>query len=133
MALSWWTYASHNPPTLIICLGSQSYTRELIEKSGEFTLCLPDAALRTPRFSAEPVPAGRWIRQREFSIALEPSAGVAPPYVRESKVAFECRVAEGAMAGDHRVFIAEVLAVHGDESKVQLFAINGYGRVDTLK
>ena len=133
MAVSWWTYAANNPPTLLICLGMKSYTRELIEKTGEFTLCLADEALRDAAFRCGTC-SGRTVdKAGEFAIALEPSAAVAPPYVRDSKVVFACRVADTAAAGDHRVFIAEVAAVYADEGKRHLFAMDGYARLDTAK
>jgi flavin reductase (DIM6/NTAB) family NADH-FMN oxidoreductase RutF len=50
MAVSWWTYASYNPLSLLIYLGSKSYTRGLIGHSGEFTLCLVDKVLRKAAF-----------------------------------------------------------------------------------
>lgn len=132
MALSWWTYASHNPPTLLICTGMRSYTRELIEQSGEFTLCLPGQSLRDAAFRCGTC-SGRTVdKAAEFSIALEPSHVVAAPYVRDSKVVFECRVTDRWTAGDHRVFAAEAVAVRGDGSKAQLFAMDGYARVDAL-
>jgi flavin reductase (DIM6/NTAB) family NADH-FMN oxidoreductase RutF len=133
MAVSWWTYASYNPPSLLVCLGSQSYTRELIAKSGEFTLNLVDKSLREAAFRCGTC-SGRTVNKAEaLHIALESSTAVAPPTVRDSKVVLECRVTGQADAGDHKVIIAEIVAVRVDAGREHLFALDGYARLDALK
>ena len=38
MALSWWCYASNNPPTLLICTSNKGYTGECIRRTKQFAL-----------------------------------------------------------------------------------------------
>ena len=132
MAISWWTYASNNPATLVICISGRGYSHELISAGGAFTLCLVDESIKEAAFACGTC-SGRTVDKAEkFGIELEPSALVAPPYVRQSRVAFECKVTEETAAGDHVLYIAQVVAVHGDESRKQLYALDGYARVGTV-
>ncbi len=132
MAVSWWTYASNTPPFLVVCLGSKSYSRELVEAGGEFTLCMVDGAIKEAAFACGTC-SGRTVNKAEtLGIPLAASDAVKPMYVRDSRIVLECRVVEQAEAGNHQVFIASILAAHGDESKSQLFAFENYARVDTL-
>ena len=132
MAISWWTYASNNPPVLLVCLGSKSYSRQLIEAGGEFTLCMADGAIRDAAFACGTC-SGRDVNKAEkFAVPLTASAVVKPPYVRDSRIVLECRVTGQTEAGNHQVFVADILAVHGDESKTQLYAFENYARLDPL-
>lgn len=132
MALSWWTYASNKPPTLLICISSRGYSAELVNEGGEFTLCLVDESMKETAFACGTC-SGRAVSKAEkFSITLEPSVMVATPYVSCSRLVFECKVVEKTQAGDHIVLIAEVAATHADESRKHLYSLDGYKRLDTV-
>ncbi|MBE0600544.1 MAG: flavin reductase family protein [Firmicutes bacterium] len=132
MAISWWTYASNNPPALIVCLGENSYSSELIQSGNEFTLCVVGSGMKGAGFACGTC-SGRTVDKAEkFSVALADSQIVRPPYVRDSRIVLECRVTAQAEAGNHTAFIASVVAAHGDETTDQLFALDGYARLGTL-
>lgn len=132
MALSWWTYASNNPPLLAVCLSQRGYSAELIRASGEFALCLVDGSLKDAAFACG-TRSGRSVDKAEqFGIELIDADSIGAKLVRESRIAFECRVEQVLPAGDHWIFLANVLAVHADETKSQLFATGGYGALTTL-
>ncbi|MBR4392777.1 MAG: flavin reductase family protein [Oscillospiraceae bacterium] len=132
MAVSWWTYLSNHPPMLGVCLSKKSLSGSLIAETGEFGLSIPgeelqEAALRCGTCS------GRTVKKaEEFGIPLMPASQIALEVVAGSRVCFECRLKETADAGDHTFYLAEILAVHGDESVPQLFAFDGYARLSTL-
>ena len=126
MALSWWTYCSNNPPTVAVCLSKRGYSGTLIKESGEFALCLPDETLKEAAFLCGTC-SGRSVDKAEkFGIELaEPDVIRAKP-VAHSKVALECRVTQALEAGDHHLFVAEVIAAHGAPDAKHLLAENGY-------
>ena len=112
MAVSWWSYLSNHPPTLGACLSRKGLSGELIRKNGEFALSivgedLKDAALRCGTCSGRTVDSG-------------------------SRVVFECRLVDTKEVADHVLYIAEPVAIRGDESVRQLFAFDGYARLDTV-
>ena len=53
------------------------------------------------------------------------SSVVKPPIIKGVTVAYECRVADHIETGDHTVFIAEVVAKHGDPDRAKhLYSIH---------
>ena len=65
-------------------------------------------------------------------IPLTDASVVRPKIVQDSRVVFECRLVSQAEAGDHIFYMGEILAIHADDSVPQLFAWDGYARLDTL-
>lgn len=133
MAVSWWCFLSNHPPMLGVCLSKKGLSGSLIEKNGEFTLNIPgesikEAALNCGRCS------GRLVNKPEaFDIALEDAEVVKAKLVSASRVAFECKLVSINEASDHVMYMAEIVAEHGDPEVEQLFAFDGYSRVDTVK
>ena len=132
MAVSWWTYLSNHPPMLGVCLGRKGLSGSLIEKSGEFALnivgpILKESALRCGTCSGRIVD-----KAEEFQIPLEEAESIGPMIVSGSRAVFECRLVSSSPAGDHVFYIAEIVAAKGDRSVEQLFAFDGYKRLDTL-
>ena len=133
MAISWWTYLSNHPPMLGVCLSKKGLSGSLIAENGQFALSivgeqLRDAALRCGTCSGRTVD-----KAREFGIPLEDAAVIAPQLVSGSRVVFECRLTDTKEVADHVLYIAEIAAIRGDESVRQLFAFDGYARLDSVK
>ena len=132
MAISWWTYLSNHPATLGVCLSSKGLSHTLIEKNGEFTLSIVGEGLKESALKCGGC-SGRTVNKpEEFGIELMPSETVAAPAVKESRVVFECRLVNSVPAGDHIFYIAEVIHAFGDADVKQLYAFDGYGRLDTV-
>ena len=132
MAVSWWSYLSNHPPTLGASLSRKGLSGELIRKNGEFALCIPgeelrDAALRCGQCSGRTVD-----KAAEFGIPLEDAARIAPKVVSGCRVVFECRLVDTKEVGDHTIYIAEPLAIRGDECVRALFAFDGYARLGSV-
>ena len=132
MAISWWTYLTNHPPMIGVALSKKGLSGSRIEATGEFALSvvgeeLKEAALRCGACSGRTVD-----KAAQFGIPLEAPAQVAPEVVSGSRVVFECRLAGQAEAGDHVLYLGEVVALRGDESVRQLFAYDGYARLDTV-
>lgn len=131
MALSWWMYACNKPEMIAVCVSNKGYTHELIEKSGEFCLCLPTETIREAAFKCGTVSGRAENKAEAFGIALSSATTVAAQYVTDSAAVLECRVEQTLPAGDHILFLAKVTAAHGDKNARPLFAMNGYGALDT--
>jgi len=68
-----------------------------------------------------------------------PAKVVKPPIIEGITVAYECKVVAEMVCGDHTLFSAEVVAIHGDPQKAQhlysvhyrkLVSIDWQGSVD---
>ena len=68
----------------------------------------------------------------EFGIPLEEADVIRPCVVKGSRVVFECRLSSRTEVGDHVFYIGEIAAIRGDASVSQLFAWDGYGRLDPV-
>ena len=126
MALSWWTYCSNNPPTVAACLSKRGYSGKLIKESGEFALCLPDETLEKSAFLCGTCSGRDTEKAERFGIELIDAEAIRPKLVARSKVALECSVTQTLEAGDHDLFVAEVVAVHGTPDAKHLLSENGY-------
>ena len=67
----------------------------------------------------------------ELGIELAEAKMISPKVVAASKVVFECKLSDMLEVGDHTFFVADVVSAYGDDSKKQLFAYDGYGRLGT--
>ena len=104
----------------------------MIEENGEFGLSIVGETIKDAAFRCGTC-SGRTVdKAAEFGIPLIGASVISTPLVADSRVAFECRLKNQVEAGDHVFYLAEIIAVHGDESIRQLFAWDGYARLDIL-
>lgn len=132
MALSWWTYASNNPPTVVVCLSRRGYSGQLIAANKEFSLCLPDETLQQAAFACGTCSGRDTDKAEKFGIELADASVIAPKLVKHSRAAMECRVVSTAEAGDHWLFVAEVVAACGDPDARHLMATGGYRALEAF-
>lgn len=133
MAVSWWTFLSNHPPMLGVCLSKKGLSGSLIEKNGEFALNLVGPAFRESALRCGTC-SGRTVdKAEEFQIPLEDAQTIGAQIVSGSRAVFECRLVNTAEAGDHVFYIAEIAAAEGDGSVAQLYAFDGYRRLDTIE
>ncbi len=131
-AVSWWTYLSNHPPMLGVCLSKKGLSGSLIEQTGVFTLnvvgeALKDAALACGRCSGR-----EHDKAAEFGVPLEAASAISASRVSGSRVVYECRLISRCEAGDHVFYLAEILSCLGDAAVKQLYAWDGYARLDTV-
>ncbi len=124
MGISWWTYVSRNPSLLLICLSNRNYTNENIRLSKEFSLCLPSEDIKDEAWKCSTT-SGRSINKvEEYNLELIQSNHINTPILRESYVAFECKVVKEIEAGDHIIFLGEILNILGDTTKKPLYSLD---------
>ena len=132
MAVSWWTYLSNHPPMLGVCLSKKGLSGSLIEANGCFSLNVVGTALKEAAFRCGTCSGRDRDKAAEFGVPLEPAAEIAASLVSGSRVAYECRLSDKVEAGDHVFYLAQIVAVHGDPAVTQLFAWDGYARLDPV-
>ncbi len=118
LTVSWAGTVCTEPAMLSISLRPERHSYRLIKESGGFVVNLPTAELaRAVDFCG--VKSGAHIDK--FAAAkLSPGPGrhVEAPLIAECPVCIECRVKEVMPLGSHHLFLAEVLAVHAEESLI---------------
>ena len=139
MGVAWWTFTSVVPPMIAISIGHPRYTHECLQSCKEFVLCFP---------SQEQAKAA-WLCGTKSGRAMDKFAAaglkaasakvVKPPIIEGATVAYECKVVAELVCGDHTLFSAEVVAIHGDPQKAKhlysvhyrkLVSIDWQGAVD---
>ena len=131
MAVSWWTYLSNHPVKIGACLSNKGYSGGNIREGGEFAICVVDEQLRDSALQCGRCSGRSTDKASELGIELADAKAISPKVVAASKVVFECKLSDMLEVGDHTFFVADVVSAYGDDSKKQLFAYDGYGRLVT--
>ena len=133
MAAAWNMPLDFDPPKVAVVIDKATYTRELIEASGEFVLGVPPRAL-----AALTVAAGHRSgrdapgQDKPAALGLGGFAGshVAAPLPLGCVGWLECRVLpEPRLQQAHDLFLAEVLAAWADE---RVFTAGRYRPLDQI-
>ena len=119
IGLAWWTIVSWEPPMIAISVGHGRYSHECLEHGGEFVLCFPAEEQKEGAWLCGTTSGRKVDKFSEAGFQQVPAKAVAPPIIEGSTVAYECKVTNSVTAGDHTLFIGEVVAVHGSPERAR--------------
>ncbi len=112
MAAAWHMPVSKKPPLYAVSISPKRFTYELILESREFAINF------LPASEAELVAAtggskGKEIDKFEvFKILKDKSIKTAAPILKAAYAAYECKLVDDSLCGDHRLLVGEIVAVH---------------------
>jgi len=112
MAVAWHSVISVNPPLYGVSIAPKRFTYQLIAQSKEFGVNF------LPFEMAELVASvggssGREIdKLQKFNIALDKPVKTAVPILKDAYAAYECKLVDDRLYGDHRLLMGEIVAVH---------------------
>lgn len=109
MTASSFASASLNPPLVIVCLDVQSRTRQILEETGYFgvNILAHDQEWMAREF-AKP-------GDKPFDRLTHKPGPRGLPLIEDSIARLECRVVHMTNAGDHDVFVGDVLTAESNE------------------
>jgi flavin reductase (DIM6/NTAB) family NADH-FMN oxidoreductase RutF len=112
MAVAWHTSISFAPPLYGIAIAPKRFTYRLIVDSQEFGVnFLPFA--KAELIAAVGGSGGQEIDKfLKFNIALDKSAKTGVPILKDAYAAYECRLVDDRLYGDHRLLVGEIVTVH---------------------
>lgn len=114
--VAWTGTMCTDPPVTYISVRPTRYSHEIISKTGEFVINLVPSKLVSVCDTCG-VKSGRDIDKFEtFNLHSERGSKVNAPLIEECPVNIECKVRQVIPLGTHDVFIADILAVHVDNS-----------------
>ena len=112
MTVAWHTCLSINPPLYGIAVAPKRFTYQLIIESKEFGINF------LPFEAAELVASvggsgGQYIDKfQRFNIARDKPVKTAVPILQAAYAAYECKLVDDKLYGDHRWLVGEIVAVH---------------------
>ncbi|WP_315372121.1 flavin reductase family protein [Paenibacillus xylanexedens] len=130
MASGWHTYIGSSPGVYGISLHKETYSYELIEKSGVFGVHF------LPGHRSEWIQAAGTFSGRDtdkftrFGIPYEEGIKVSVPILTDAYFAYECKVMEITTYGDHEWIAGEVLQRYQDQ---KYFLENGMVDLEKLQ
>jgi flavin reductase (DIM6/NTAB) family NADH-FMN oxidoreductase RutF len=125
IGLGWWTIVSWDPKMIAISIGKNRYSHECLAFCKEFVLCFPSYIVKEGAWLCG-IKSGRDTDKFfEAGFTPIPSKMVKPPTIKESTVAYECKVVNLLDVGDHTLFIGKVMATRGSqENSLHLYSVH---------
>lgn len=118
ITVAWTGIINTNPAMCYISLRPTRYSYPMIKESGEFVI---NHTTRQLAYATDwcGVKSGKEVDKfKEMNLHKEKADFLSCPMIRESPVSVECKVKEIKELGSHHMFLAEILAIHADESYI---------------
>lgn len=125
IGLSWWMFTSWDPLMIAISVGHRRYSHECLEHHKEFVLCFPSEGQEKDAWFCG-TKSGRDVDKfQKTSFKPVNSRVVKPPIIDSVTVAYECKIVDQVNTGDHTIYIADVVAIHGNPDRAShLYSIH---------
>ena len=132
LAAAWVGMVSSSPPQIALGLRPYRYSRDIIARTGEFTVNLPnrDILLAVDQCG---MTSGR--REDKFALTgltAEPATEIAAPVIEECPVNLECIVRHELDVASHHLLVAEIVAMQVDEDVLGEGDLIDYGRLSPI-
>ena len=115
MAAAWAMPLDFRPPKVAVVIDSQTYSRQLIEASGELVLHVPSYVQASAVLGAGSVSGREVDKFAVYGFTTQPAETVAAPLLRGCLAALECRlIPETHNQQRYDLFLAEVTAAWAD-------------------
>jgi flavin reductase (DIM6/NTAB) family NADH-FMN oxidoreductase RutF len=125
IGLSWWMFTSWDPFMLAISVGHQRYSHEGLVHHKEFVLCFPSEGQEKDAWICGTKSGKNIDKFQATDFIPVHSKVVKPPMIEGATVAYECKIVKQVETGDHTVFIANIVAKHGNPEKINhLYSIH---------
>jgi flavin reductase (DIM6/NTAB) family NADH-FMN oxidoreductase RutF len=129
ITLAWAGMVSSEPMTIEVGIRPSRFTYELIMKSGEFAVNVPNASLIDAVDACGTV-SGRDVDKFErFGLTRLQATAINAPVIAECPVALECKLKGTFNLGTHNIFLGEVVAITADK---EFLDENGHLHIDKL-
>jgi len=116
MTVGWFTRASFRPAMLVIAINQQRTLHHCIQDAKEFVVAIPGEDLARETLLCGTSSGNEVDRFKEGRLVTKPGNIVKAPIIENCLVNFECRLVEQVEAGDHTLFIGEVVTTWMNES-----------------
>lgn len=115
ITIAWTGTISSNPPMCYISVRPQRHSYEIIKRTGEFVINLTTLDLARATDWCGVKSGKKYNKFKEMNLTPVKAEYVSAPLIKESPINIECKVTEIKPLGVHHMFMANVIAIHGDE------------------
>jgi flavin reductase (DIM6/NTAB) family NADH-FMN oxidoreductase RutF len=127
ITLGWTMIVSHNPPMMAIAIGKTRHSLEAIRNAGEFVIAFPseNQADEAMLFGTK---SGRETDKLAMAKTMtEPAKKIDSVLMSDAAANFECKLVSELEAGDHFIFVGEVVCSHLNEKPLNRLYTVGEG------
>lgn len=112
MAAAWHMPISLKPPIYGVAISSKRFSYQLIADSKEFGINFLPASRAGLVASVGGSKGSEIDKFQEFGIARDRPVKTAVPILKDAYAAYECKLVDGQLYGDHWLLLGEIVAVH---------------------
>ena len=124
VTLGWTMIVSGNPPMMAIAVAKTHYSIEAITHSKSFTIAFPSSEMAEAALFFGSKSGRDTDKFAEFDCKTEPAKTIDSVLLAEAVANFECTLKSETQAGDHIIFVGEVVLSHiNTESKKRLYTV----------
>jgi flavin reductase (DIM6/NTAB) family NADH-FMN oxidoreductase RutF len=125
IGIGWFTITSWKPPMVCISVAPQRHSYGNLEATGEFVINFPPPEMARAAWQCGTTSGSTVDKFRAGGLEPLDSERVGPPTIAGAIMAWECTVRTHVDTGDHRLYIAEIVATRGDPSRTaHLYSIH---------
>lgn len=115
ITIAWTGTICSNPPMCYISVRKNRHSHKIIKETGEFVINLTNKNLAKATDWCGVRSGSKFNKFEEMKLTPIPATRVNTVMIDESPINIECMVTEIKELGSHDMFLAEVVAVHGDD------------------
>ena len=124
VTLGWTMITSGNPPMMAIAVAKKHYSVQAINHSKCFTICYPSSEMADAILFFGSKSGRDTDKLAEFKCNIEQANEINSVLLSDAVANFECRLVSQMEAGDHFIFVGEIVCSHMNaESKKRLYTI----------
>ena len=112
ITLGWTMLASHQPPMMAIAVGKTRYSLDAIRQAKAFVLAYPSATMTTDAVFHGTRSGRDTNKLAECGTKTQPASVIDSVLLTDAVANFECRLVSEHEAGDHIIFVGEIVAAH---------------------
>ncbi|HVP16133.1 MAG TPA: flavin reductase family protein [candidate division Zixibacteria bacterium] len=115
ITLAWAMPTSINPPLVAISVSPRRYSHTLIEETKEFVVNIPTLDILDKTVLCGTTSGRNHDKFKETGLTPLPGKKVKAPLIDECVGHLECKLYSQFKAGDHTIFVGEIVDAHADK------------------